>query len=101
MRTDPKRGEVRRVDLEPAVGDEMRKVRPAVILSADTVGHLNLRIIVPIQAWDDRYTMPPGWFPDPDPASGLTKPSAADTFQVRSSIGTTRLALAHRRHWPI
>src|SRR2546421_8568189 len=82
---EPKRGEVWRVDLEPTRGDEMRKTRPAVVVSADTVGRLRLRIIVPITDWKDRYSTLPWMVPlDPDAASGLPKPSAADAFQLRS-----------------
>ena len=88
---DPKRGEVWRVDLDPTVGDEMRKICPAVIVSAGTIGRLNLRIIVPITAWDERYRNAPWMVPlDPDPDSGLTKPSADDTFQLRS-LSTARM----------
>jgi mRNA interferase MazF len=82
---EPRRGEVWRVDLEPTRGDEMRKTRPAVVLSADTIGKLRLRIIVPITDWKERYAAFPWMVPlDPDAATGLTKPSAADAFQVRS-----------------
>jgi mRNA interferase MazF len=82
---EPKRGEVWRVDLEPSRGDEIRKTRPVVVVSADTIGKLRLRIIVPITDWKDRYATIPWMVPlDPEPASGLSKPSAADAFQVRS-----------------
>ncbi len=33
---DPKRGEIWRIDLEPTRGDEIRKSRPAVVVSAFT-----------------------------------------------------------------
>jgi mRNA interferase MazF len=84
-RPDPKRGEIWRVDLEPTRGDEMRKIRPAVVISTEAVGKLRLRIIVPITDWKDRYAAFP-WmvFLDVDPLSGLAKPSAADAFQIRS-----------------
>lgn len=45
---EPTRGEIWRVDLEPTRGDEIRKTRPAVVVSTDTVGKLRLRIIVPV-----------------------------------------------------
>ena len=82
---EPRQGEVWRVDLEPARGDEMRKSRPAVVVSSDAIGKLRLRIIVPVTDWKDRYATLPWMVPlDPDTASGLTKPSAADAFQIRS-----------------
>src|SRR5262249_42024588 len=84
------RGEVWLVNLDPTVGDEIRKVRPAVIVSQDAIGVLALRVIVPITAWQDRFEGS-DWLVrlDPDAGHGLEKPSAADTFQVRS-IATRR-----------
>jgi mRNA interferase MazF len=83
--SDPQRGEVWRADLEPTRGDEIRKVRPVVILSDDGIGKLRLRIIVPVTDWDERYRIYP-WMTrlEPDTENGLTKVSAADAFQVRS-----------------
>ncbi len=83
--SDPRRGEVWRADLELTRGDEIRKRRPVVIVSDDSIGKLRLRIVVPVTDWDDRFRSYPWMIPlDPHPASGLTKPSAADAFQVRS-----------------
>ncbi len=81
------------MDLEPARGDEIRKTRPAVVVSTDTVGKLRLRIIVPVTDWKDRYATFPWMVPlDPDPASGLIKPSAADALQIRS-VSLERMVL--------
>jgi mRNA interferase MazF len=82
---DPQRGEIWLIDLEPTRGAEIRKTRPCVVVNAAGVGRLPLRIIVPITAWDDRYASY-SWLVrlEPDEASGLSKPSAADAFQVRS-----------------
>jgi mRNA interferase MazF len=81
----PKRGEIWRTDLEPTRGDEIRKTRPVVILSVAEIGKLNLRIVVPVTEWNERFSGY-SWMVrlDPNPANGLTKPSAADAFQVRS-----------------
>jgi mRNA interferase MazF len=88
---DPRRGEIWRADLEPTRGDEIRKARPVVVISEDSIGRLRLRIVVPITDWDDRFPQYP-WMVrlDPDSENGLIKPSAADTFQVRS-ISVNRL----------
>lgn len=79
------RGEVWLVSLDPTIGAEISRSRPAVIVSDDNIGILPLRVIVPITGWDRRYRSLP-WFVrlDPAPGNGLLKPSAADTFQVRS-----------------
>ena len=83
---DPRRGEVWRVDLEPTRGAEMQKTRPAIVLSRAGVGRLPLRLIVPLTGWDERFAGS-AWLVRVDPAagSGLTKPSAADAFQVRGA----------------
>jgi len=53
------RGEVWLIDLDPAVGSEIRKTRPAVIVNDDAIGLLPLRVIVPITEWKDRYGVAP------------------------------------------
>jgi mRNA interferase MazF len=79
------RGEIWLVNLDPTIGSEIRKTRPAVILSSDLVGILPLKIIVPFTEWKDRYAQAP-WMVriDPDDQNHLTKSSAADTLQIRS-----------------
>jgi mRNA interferase MazF len=44
----PHRGEVWRIRFDPAEGDEIKKVRTAVVISEDAVGRLRLKIVVPI-----------------------------------------------------
>lgn len=80
-----KRGEVWLVNLDPTTGSEIKKTRPAVIISSDLVGILPLRIIVPFTNWKERYGTAP-WMVrvDPDGNNGLSKPSASDGLQVRS-----------------
>ncbi|GAB4471110.1 MAG: type II toxin-antitoxin system PemK/MazF family toxin [Anaerolineales bacterium] len=79
------RSEVWLVNLDPTIGAEIRKTRPAVILSSDLMGVLPLRIIVPITEWKSHYEVAP-WLVklEPDSENGLEKPSAADCFQIRS-----------------
>jgi mRNA interferase MazF len=79
------RGEVWLINLDPTIGAEIRKIRPAVIVNDNGVGVLPLRVIVPLTDWKDRYTLAP-WMVRiaPSSSNGLSKVSAADTFQVRS-----------------
>jgi len=79
------RGEIWLVNLDPTTGSEIRKTRPAVIVSSDLVGILPLKVIVPFTEWKDRYDQAP-WMVrvDPDEQNGLSKPSAADALQIRS-----------------
>lgn len=85
------RGEVWLINLDPTIGAEIKKIRPAVIVNDDGVGILPLKIIVPITEWRERYAVAP-WMVrlEPDTENGLDKSSAADTFQVRS-ISEARL----------
>src|SRR5205823_3086668 len=81
----PRRGEIWLVDFDPAVGAEIQKVRPAVVINVDRIGRLPLRMVVPITDWKPQYASFP-WFVEL-PASagnGLTKESGADAFQTKS-----------------
>lgn len=79
------RGEIWLINLDPTIGAEIKKSRPAVIINVDEVGVLPLRIIVPITSWKDRYSQAP-WLIQikPSKQNGLDKTSAVDTFQIRS-----------------
>ena len=79
------RSEVWLINLDPTVGAEIKKVRPAIIVSDDAIGILPLKVIVPITEWKEHYAVAP-WMIRLEPGvdNGLDKPSAADTFQVRS-----------------
>ena len=80
-----KRGEIWLVNLEPTIGSEIRKTRPAVIISSDLIGILPLKVIVPLTEWKERYASAP-WMVriDSDEQNGLGKTSAADGLQIRS-----------------
>jgi mRNA interferase MazF len=80
-----KRGEIWSINLEPTIGAEIRKTRPALVLSVDAIGALPLRVVVPITGWKDRFVQAP-WLVrlEPDSKNNLDKLSAADAFQVRS-----------------
>lgn len=79
------RGEIWLINLDPTIGSEIKKTRPAVIVNDDTIGILPLKIIVPITEWKKVYSDIP-WLISikPNTKNGLEKLSAADTFQVRS-----------------
>jgi mRNA interferase MazF len=51
-----KQGEVWQITLDPAVGAEIKKKRPALIISADALGKLPLKIITPITDWKEHFT---------------------------------------------
>ena len=80
-----KQGEIWMINLEPTVGAEIKKTRPAVIVNDNALGKLPLKIVVPITEWKPRYKIAP-WLVklEPNVKNGLLKTSAADCFQVRS-----------------
>lgn len=82
---NPQRGEIWLVSFDPAKGEEIKKIRPAVVVSQNAMGHLGLRIIVPVTGWSKTYQKYIWMVPLPQrPETGLSKPSAADSSQVKS-----------------
>ncbi|GAA3967136.1 type II toxin-antitoxin system PemK/MazF family toxin [Hymenobacter antarcticus] len=73
------------INLDPTIGSEISKTRPAIIVNDNTLGRLPLKIVVPLTDWKDRYSVA-AWMVKvvPDRLNKLSKPSAADCFQVRS-----------------
>jgi len=63
----------------------MRKLRPAVVVSLDSIGRLPLRIVVPLTDWQPTFAALPWFVSIPALANtGLVKDSGADAFQVKS-----------------
>jgi mRNA interferase MazF len=80
-----KQNEIWLINLDPAIGAEIKKTRPAIIVNDNLLGKLPLKIIVPLTDWKDRYEIAP-WMVkiEPNSKNRLTKTSAADCFQIRS-----------------
>jgi mRNA interferase MazF len=80
-----KRGEIWLINLDPTIGAEIKKTRPAVIVNDDALGKLPLKIIVPLTDWKERFAIAP-WMVKIEPyaQNNLSKISSADCFQVRS-----------------
>lgn len=80
----PRRGEVWLVNFDPTLGAEIKKTRPAIVMSSDAIGKLPVKLIAPVTDWKD-YFAKNLWHIriDPDDANGLKKVSAVDTLQLR------------------
>lgn len=80
-----KQGEIWLINLDPTIGAEIKKTRPAIIVNDNELGKLPLKIIVPLTDWKDKYKIAL-WMVCvlPDSTNKLAKKSAADCFQVRS-----------------
>jgi mRNA interferase MazF len=81
----PKRGEIWLVNFDPTVGAEIKKQRPALVISSDAVGKLPLKLVAPITEWKESFRRNI-WHVEikPDASNGLDKPSAIDALQIRS-----------------
>jgi mRNA interferase MazF len=80
-----KTGDIYWVNLDPSIGDEIRKKRPVVIMNAGHVKNLRLAIVVPVTGWKPQWQDHPFFVPlDPAPSNGLGKKSAVDCFQIRA-----------------
>jgi mRNA interferase MazF len=80
----PKRGEVWLVNFDPTRGAEIKKVRPAVVVSSDAIGRLPIKLIAPVTDWK-QYFATNIWHVriNPDSSNGLSKASAVDALQLR------------------
>jgi mRNA interferase MazF len=83
--SEPQRGDVWLVNFDPTLGSEIRKVRPAVVLSSDALGKLPLKLVAPVTEWKAHFS---GnlWHVrlEPNAMNGLAKSSAVDALQLRS-----------------
>ena len=80
----PQQGEIWPVSFDPTIGTEIKKTRPAVVISSDAVGRLPIKLVAPLTDWKDHYTSNI-WHVRIAPAgtNGLTKLSAVDALQLR------------------
>ena len=87
-----KQGEIWQIKLDPTIGAEINKTRPALIINTDSLGKLPLKIITPITEWKEQYDNYP-WMVKiiPTNQNGLIKISAVDCFQIRS-VSVERLS---------
>jgi len=78
-------GEIWMVEFFPKVGSEITTLRPAIVVSHDTIGRLPLKTIVPITDWKPNYAHYPWMIAiEPNEMNSLSKVSAIDCFQVKN-----------------
>ena len=80
----PARGEIWQVNFDPTIGAEIKKIRPAIVISSDAVGSLPIKLVAPVTTWDSTFAGKI-WLVkiSPDVSNGLTQDSAVDTLQIR------------------
>lgn len=78
------RGEIWLTNFDPTVGAEIKKSRPAVIISSNSVGKLPIKLVAPITDWKSSFE-DNIWHVkvEPDSINNLSKTSAIDTLQLR------------------
>jgi len=78
------------VELDPTIGDEIKKKRLVVILNAGHQKHLRLAIVVLITGWNPQLEKNPFFVClEPGATNGLKKISVVDCFQMQ--------AISHKR----
>ncbi len=76
----------------PTTGDEIYKIRPAVVMNIQAAWNLDLVIVVPLTTWQARFQTNRYFWLISIPADGtnqLRADSAANTFQIKS-VSTSR-----------
>jgi mRNA interferase MazF len=73
----PQRGEIWLVNFDPT---EIRKIRPAVVISSNNIGILPIKLVAPITDWKDWYVGNLWHIKlSPNSDNGLSKDSSVDT----------------------
>lgn len=82
--SDPQRGEIWIVTFREAIGQEIRKTRPALVINMPKYGRKELRIVVPITTGHENYANL-AWMISvkADSANSLDHDSYADASQVQ------------------
>ena len=85
----PQRGESWLIDFEPTIGSEIKKIRPALVISSDAINKLPIKLVSPITDWKP-YFAANFWHIkfwhikiEPTSSNGLSKTSTLDTLQLR------------------
>ena len=80
----PRRGEIWLVNLDPTIGDEIKKTRPCLVINSDSIGKLRLKLIAPLTNWRSVFK-DNLWHVriEPNKENGLNKISAIDVLQLR------------------
>jgi len=86
----PKRGEIWLVNLDPTIGNEIKKKRPCLVVNSNAIGKLHIRLVAPITEWKTVFNRNL-WHTKINPSlnNGLRKTSAIDVLQLRG-VDTSR-----------
>ncbi len=80
-----KQYEIWLINLDPAIGAEIKKTRPCVVINNNDIGLLPLKIVAPLTDHKPHYDKNPWMLTvNPDKFNNLEKKSVIDLFQLRS-----------------
>jgi mRNA interferase MazF len=77
-------GDIWLIDFNPTIGDEIKKIRPAVVLNGDFATGLDLKIVAPVTTWRNDFEKI--WWLyklKPTMQTGLKEDSSANCYQMR------------------
>ncbi|TAL68664.1 MAG: type II toxin-antitoxin system PemK/MazF family toxin [Bacteroidetes bacterium] len=79
-----KQGDICLVDFNPTLSDEIKKIRPAIIINGDFAIGLDLKIVAPITTWKNDFEKI-WWLYKlvPNKQNGLNVKSAVNCYQIR------------------
>ena len=79
------RGDIWQISFDPTIGSEIRKTRPAVVISSNDLGSLPVKIVVPLTDYKGYYADFP-WHVriEPTKKNGLKKNSSAYCLQCKT-----------------
>jgi mRNA interferase MazF len=82
------RGDVWLVNLDPTIGDEIKKDRPVIVINRNMDIGLDLHVIVPVTKWHEDFSKLFWIIQLPATRkNGLISKSAVNSFQVRCLSG--------------
>lgn len=81
----PTFGEIWDVQFEPQIGSEIKKIRPAIIISTSALDHLPTRLVIPVRDFKEFHRSISYYLSIiPSTKNGLSKISTADPAQLKS-----------------
>ena len=81
----PRLGEIWLVNFDPTIGTEIRKTRPAVVVSSDAVGRLPIKLVAPVTDWKEHFT-PNIWHVRIDPIPPTVSPKCQRSMHCNCAV---------------
>ena len=85
MKSEILQGEIWLVDFELKIGSEIAKLRPALVINSDHGKNYDIKILLPITTYQDKFRDIPFFYKLENYAElGLDNVSAVNCFQIKS-----------------